>query len=191
MSRHFGCIVLIGICVSKIIISDALPQDYGRFFLNFGGNQQIPPRQGSIDEFLALKPTTASPINHKPCIPSQYYSRGIFNKKKNPNPLYALYPAIYPINIYEQNINNIVPVNSVKPIYNGFGGYYCGNQVPLQPEPIHQPVHNNFFSHFSNLFGGIFGTNTNVISASPGESNVKPVHEDNGDTLPNGVSFLK
>lgn len=182
---NFCYIVVIVICVCEINLSEALPQDFGRFFFNFGGNQQIPHRQGSIEEFLASRPSTPKPIYQKPCIPSQYYPRvnrsPIFNKKKF-NPSYA-------VNIYEQNINNVVPVNSVKPIYNGYGGYYCGNHVPLQPEPVHQAVHNNFLSHFSNLFGGIFGINTNVISASPGESNVKPVHEDNHDIHPNGVSF--
>lgn len=188
--KCFFCVIL----VLEITFNEALPQDFGRILFNLDGSQQNQHRQGSIDEFIALRPSTSKPIDNRPCIPHQYHSRTkrspIFNKKKY-YPVYPAYPAFYPVNIYEQNINNVVPVNSVKPVYNGHGGYPCGNYVQPQPHPIQQPVHNNIWSHFSNLFGGVFGTNTNVIAASPphsGAFDVKPVHEDNHENHPNEVS---
>lgn len=187
--KHFSlyCIVLIVLCLIQI---EAFPQDNGRILFNlFSGAQQIPYRQGSIDEFLALRPSTPNPNDKEPCIPHQFHPRN----KRSPHFNKNMLRPLYPVNIYEQNIHNIVPiVNSAKPPYNNYGGYYCGNHKPQRP--IQQPVHNNFWSHFSNIFGGVFGPNANVISAAPTAvgNDVRPVHEDNDhDNNPNEVRKIK
>lgn len=124
-------------------------------------------RQGSIDEFLALRPPTKNPNTHTPCIPVQYKPRR--NKRSSQFKRKMLYP-LYPVNVYQQNPNHIAPMsNHAKPpnnnvIYNAYGGYHC---APYKsPQSIKQPVHNNFLAH---LLGGTSGTNTNV----------RPVNEQN------------
>lgn len=123
-------------------------------------------RQGSIDEFLALKKTTKNPNEYKPCIPVQYYpnreKRSLHFKNK------ILYP-LYPETVYQENINNAASIAShQKPPYNAYGGYYCGNPVsgpfnkpsrPIQQtvlRPDQQLVQNDFWSQ---LFSGFLGKN--------------------------------
>lgn len=161
------CIVFIVLSVLEAIIIEAYPQDFG-----FAQQNQY-HRQGSIDEFLALKPVTTNP--NEPCIPLQFYPP---RNKRSPHFQKNMLRPVYPVNIYQQTIHNVVPIaNPAKPPYNSYGGYYCGNYKPQHP--IQQPVHNNFWSHFSNGFGGIFGTNTNVVNPDPiaAGSNMRPVHE--------------
>lgn len=122
-------------------------------------------RQGSIDEFLALKKTTKNPNEYKPCIPIQYYpnreKRSLHFKNK------ILYP-LYPVNVYQENINNAPSIAShQKPPYNAYGGYYCGSPVSVNHKPsrpIPQPVlrpdqqlaQNDLWSQ---LFSGFIGKN--------------------------------
>lgn len=177
--------------IFKISCIETLPQSFDRTLFNQrdGAYQPSHLRQGSIDEFLALRPSAQKPIGHQPCIPQQFYPRTKRSPHHKRKQFYPVYPAVYPVNVYEQNINNIVPVvNSAKPPYNSHGGYYCGNQIP--PRPIQQPAHNNLWSHFSNIFGGFLGTNTNVVAAPPPVdqlTDVRPVDENPPDTASNGV----
>lgn len=105
----------------------SLPQNFDRILLNQRNVALQPnrPRQGSIDEFLALRPTTQKPTK-SPCIPQQFYPGFNFiHSKKKP-----VYPVAYRINVYEQNNNNKVPKPTKLP-YNAYGGYYCGQNIPI------------------------------------------------------------
>lgn len=177
MNHHsLCCIVLIILSVFENATIEATPQfDVGRSVLNLGGfDQPNPYRQGSINEFLALRPSNLNQ-NDKPCVPQQFYPPRIPYRKIN------MLRPLYVVNNYEQNINdNAAPVvNHGKPPYNTYGGYFCGNQKP--PRPIQQPIYNNnpFWSHFSNVFNGVVGPNTNVAAAVTTGSGMKPTHEDN------------
>lgn len=116
-------------------------------------------RQGSIDEFLALRPTTKNPNEHKPCIPVQFYKK------------------IVTVHPNHQNIN-IIPsmVNYAKPPYNAYGGYFCEPLKPASPilPPGQHTLHNNFWP---NLFGGFLGSNNNAGAALPGSFGIRSVHE--------------
>ncbi|XP_031637458.1 uncharacterized protein LOC116349934 [Contarinia nasturtii] len=173
------CYVLYYTVILTLSIFEANTQDFGRSIFNIWKNSNIPQnsqRQGSIDEFIALRPTTPKPNEYEPCIPQQFFPR---RDKRSPHFRRIAFQSNYPVpvNVYQQNVVN-------KPSYNGYGGYYCGN---------HQPGHNNYLTHFPNLFGGIFGTNSNAMVASPlFDANVKPVHENNGDNInPNGIDQWK
>lgn len=190
MNHHSVCVFII-LSAFDNGISEAVPQfDVGRSILNFGGSdQQNLYRQGSINEFLALRPSHLNQ-NDKPCVPQQFYPVRIPHRKIN------MLRPLYVVNNYEQNINNNVApvVNHAKPPYNSYGGYFCGNQRPQRP--IQQPIYNNnpFWSHFSNIFSGVVGPNTNVVAAAlstPG-SGTKPAHEDNDhNNNPNEVRIPK
>lgn len=136
-------------------------------------------RQGSIDEFIASRPTTEKYNQQEPCIPVQFLSR---RNRRSPHHRKKKVYAVYPI------VNNVIPITNVaRPPYNTYGGYYCANQRPMQP--IQQPIHNNLYNHFTNVFGGLLGTNSNGINASPPSgSDERPVREDNNqDVHSNGV----
>lgn len=173
-SFGFFCAIFLVFNISKVNITEAIPQDFSRII-----NSQ---RQGSIDEFLALRPSTPKP--YEPCISHQ------FNLRRSKRSPHFKRQKLFPVNIYERNY--VWPaVNSAEPSYNGgHGSYYCGSYKPKPP--MYQPVYNNWLNF--PIFGGIFGTNPNVVAASlPYGSNVKPVHEDNDhDTNPNEVwKYLK
>lgn len=176
------CVVFIGLSLYNFKVIKAIPQiDYRG---SRGVAQQNTYRQGSIDEFLAQRPSNLNQNGKEPCIPQQFYPRS----KRSPHFNRHMLRPLYPVNIYQQNINNVA--NHARPPYNSYGGYYCGNNKPHRP--IQQPGHNNnpLWSHFPNIFG--VGTNTNVIASAPPSSNVKPVHEANDhDNNPNEVSKFK
>lgn len=171
----FYCIVLI------LSIFEANTQDIGRSIFELWKNFNIPQhahRQGSIDEFIAFRPTTPKPNEYKPCIPHHLYPR---RDKRSPHFRKKTFHPNYPVNIYQQNLVN-------KPFYNGFEGYHCDNHQ----FPVHQLGNNNYLTQFPNIFGGIFGTNSNGVVASPPYDNVRPVHENNGDDInPNEVRKMK
>lgn len=166
MNHHTLCyIVLIVLSVFKISIIEAIPQDDGRTLFNLGSFGQQNPHQPQIN-----------PNVQEPCVPHQIYPR---RDKRSPHFKKNIFRPFYPVNIYEQHINNIVPiVNSVRPPCNN--GYLYGNHKPQVP--IQQPIYNNnFWSHFPNIFGGVFGANTNIVSAAPTgvSDDIRPVNEDN------------
>lgn len=172
------CFVISSIlCI--LTVSEAFPQSFQRILVdqrNDGySSQQNEHIQGTVDEFLAIKTTTERIIQpYGPCIPEQYYPRR--NKRSSHNKKKRLI-TVYPVNIYQQNVHNVVPaVNAVKPSYNHYGGYYCGNKGPTYP--IQQPAHGNGFPTLSNVFNEIFGKNTNAAAASA-SSGFRPVHEVN------------
>lgn len=180
MGYSHVCFVIFSIlCI--ITISKAFPQSIQRILYNQRNDayssQQNEHIQGTVDEFLAIKTTTERIIQpYGPCIPEQYHQkrnkRSTYNKKKR-------LITVYPVNIYQQNIHNVVPaVNAVKPSYNHYGGYHCGNKRPTYS--VQQPAHGNGFPTFSNIFNGIFGKNSNAVAAYPPVSpGARPVHEVN------------
>lgn len=141
MFRIFYLIVLVFIIETFFI--EAIPQNLksAKYNEHLGiyPVDQKKIRQGSIEEFLALRPTTKNPYEHKPCIPVQFYKKIV-----HPN---------------HQNIN-IIPsmVNYAKPPYNAYGGYFCQPYKPASPvlPPGQYPLHNNFWP---NLIGGFLGSN--------------------------------
>lgn len=148
--------------IIETVFIEAIPQNSksAKFNEQSGVYQKI-FRQGSIDEFLALRPTTKNPNEHKPCIPVQFFKK-----------------IVYPTNVYHQNIN-IIPsmVNYAKPPYNAYGGYFCEPYKPASSilPPGQHPLHNNFWP---NLFGGFLGSNNNQAGAAlPGDFGIRPVHK--------------
>lgn len=181
--------ILYILCIIFMVeLNESKPQNDGRILFS-GGNsgyylsQQNSHRQGTIDEFLAIRSTTQTPSpQQEPCYPQQYARR---NKRSPHFKKKRIVSAVYPVYVNYQNVNGIAPT---KPPYSHYGGYYCGNNQPY----VKPPVHNNLLSHISNIFfGGIFNENSQQGgSSADGNSDIRPVHEnveyDNGQ---NAVIF--
>lgn len=167
----------LALCILSIFLfrlHESKPQHDGRILFS-GGNsgyssQHHKQRQGTIDEFLAIRTTTErlSP-QHEPCYPQMYpirNKRSPHFKRKRVITAYP-YPYPYPVYVNYQNANNILPT---KPPYSPYGGYYCGNsQSYTKP-----PVHNSLLSH---LFGNIFDVSSQQGTSSVGNNDIRPVYE--------------
>lgn len=143
MNHHSSYfIVLILLSVIKANIVKAIPQDYERSTSSEESfEQQSPYRQGSIDEFLALRPTKPNNLSgQEPCFPLQFYP--IRNKRSSQFKNNMLRP-VYHLNSNVQHINK-PNMNLAKPPYHHYGGYFCGNQKPQRP--IQKPGQSNKFS---------------------------------------------
>lgn len=142
MNHHSSYfIVLILLSLIKANIVKAIPQDYGKSTSSVESfEQQSPYRQGSIDEFLAPRPTKPTNLSgQEACFPLQFYP--IRNKRSSQFKNNMLRPVYY-LNSNGQHINK-PNMNLAKPPYNGYGGYFCGNQKPQRP--IQKPGHGNKF----------------------------------------------
>lgn len=162
-------------------LNESKPQYDGRILFS-GGNtgylsQQNGYRQGSIDEFLAIRSTTQIPSpQQEPCYPQQYARR----QKRSPHfKRKRKIVSVHPVYVNYQ----ILPTKSP---YSHYGGYYCGNNI-YQPY-VKPPIHNNLLSHITNLFfGGIFDENSQHGS---GNNDIKPVYENTeDDSTQSGVMF--
>lgn len=157
-------------------LSVSTPQSVPKFWFENRNNVY----QGTVDEFLAIKTTTERVIgpHHSqiPCIPHQFHPS---RSKRSPHYKKKKVVPVYPINIYEQHINQFVQSENVaKPEYNHYGGYYCGNEKPVHQ--TQQPVHNNNFFPFLNIFNGILGVKRAAVDASPADYHnigTRPVYD--------------
>ena len=165
--------ILYILCIFMFEFNEANPQYDGRILFHGGNNgylsQQSGNRQGTIDEFLAIRSTTEAYNQlQEPCYPQQYARRN----KRSPHFKRKRVVSIYPVHINYQNVNNVAQ----KPPYSHYGGYYCGNSQPY----VKPPVHNNLLSHITNLFfGGIFDENSQQGGSSVDNSDIRPVYENN------------
>lgn len=171
----FNCLfaIICIFCMLMLGLNLAFAENVPRFWFNQRANEY----QGTLNEFITMKTTTERVIAphqpYVPCIPHQFYPtrsrRSLYFRRKK-------FVTIFPINIYEQNVNNIP-----KPDYNHYGGYYCGNERPNQQSQ--QSVNNNLFP-ISNIFNGIFGINRNAVplsSSDNGDIEIRPVRESNNN----------
>lgn len=158
------------LCILSILlieINESKPQYDGRILFSGGNNayftQQNDPRQGTLDEFLAIRSTTErlSP-QQEPCYPQQYSRR----HKRSPHFKRKRIVSIYPVYPNYQNVNSNVPT---KPPYSPYGGYYCGNSPPY----VRPPAHSNLLSQ---LFGSVFDVSAQQVQPS-GNNDVRPVYE--------------
>lgn len=184
--------ILYILCIFLIELNESKPQYDGRILFSGVNNgyspQQNGYRQGTIDEFLAIRSTTQIPGPlQEPCYPQQYARRQKrsphFKKKRK---IVSAYP-VHPIYVNYQNVNAVVPT---KPPYSHYGGYYCGNNYQPHVKPPSQPIHSNLLSHITNLFfGGIFDQNSqHEGGSSAGNSDTRPVYENiEDDSVQNGV----
>lgn len=177
---HFNYLLL---CVWFISIfsiekNEAKPQYNGRILFNRRNDGYVSQsndyRQGTIDEFLAIRSTTSE--RPTPCYPQQYSRRN----KRSPHFKRKRVIPIYPV-VVNNHHYQYVPT---KPPYSHYGGYYCGN---------HQPAtypHHNLLSHLSNLFLGIFDDSPQHGTPSAGYNDIRPVYEDNeADNGQNEVTY--
>lgn len=185
-------LILYILCIFLIELNESKPQHDGRILFSGGNSGYLPQqngyRQGSIDEFLAIRSTTQTPSpQQEPCYPQQYDRRQKrsphFKKKRKFMSGFPVYPVVHPLYVNYQNVNNVVPT---KPPYSHYGGYHCGNNN-YQPY-VKPPIHSNLLSHITNLFfGGIFDDNS---QQRPDNNDVKPVYENiEDDSEQNGVIF--
>lgn len=123
--RNYCCARLVALSIFLVHFVDAVPQNIHR--------------QGSIDEFLAIRTTTERTSKPKPCIPQQFYPPRHMRSPHFNGKIITVYPG----NVQNQNVLQAgYPSNSARPPYNAYGGYFCANQKPTRP--VKQPVNNNF-----------------------------------------------
>lgn len=171
------------LCILSIFLielNESKPQYDGRILFSGGNNgyfsQPNSPRQGTIDEFLAIRSTTERLTPQlDPCYPQPYPRR----HKRSPHFKRKRIVSTYPAYASYPNGNSIVPTRAP---YSHYGGYYCGNGPPYIVKPPGQ-------SHLlSQLFGSIFGVSS---QQGPPNNDVRPVYEnleyDDGN---NGVISL-
>lgn len=179
---HFNGLTWFILCIFIIEINEAKPQYDARILFNrVNGrysSQQNGYRQGTLDEFLAIRSTTERPsAQQEPCYPQQYERRN----KRSPHFKRKRIVSIYPVII--NNNHQYVPT---KPPYSHYGGYFCGNNHPYVS--VRPPIHNNLLSHISNLFLGIFDESSQYGASSSGNNEIRPVHESNeSDNVQNEV----
>lgn len=120
--RSYCCAQLVAISIFLVYFIEALPQNLHR--------------QGSIDEFLAIRTTTQKSSPSKPCIPQQFYPP---RPKRSPHFNGKMIITLYPGNIHSQD--SVHSGNSAKPPYDAYGGYFCANQKPTRPvkQPVNKP----------------------------------------------------